>query len=256
MAVQSALIFRTYRFCLLSFLFVIFAFMRALKKYNKEGKVSKKIRLLIKEGYPQKQAVAIALSMRDDNKLEKGGKVKAVKKDDSGYSSVMKHLISKKGGTASDYENLMNAIAYHETGSQQRMSPDAVQLVTNPKTGKLEKSGVGRGLFMFEAGEKAGGITAINRTYREFKDAGIDIPSWLDEAYKKKSIDMSTLTPNQQRVAFLGNYLQHPKADLGKISKGTQSIRDFWGQYHHAGGASTDYKAFDESFKAYNKSNK
>ena len=38
-------------------------------------KVSKKIRLLKKEGYPHDQAVAIALSMRDSNKLAKGGKV-------------------------------------------------------------------------------------------------------------------------------------------------------------------------------------
>ena len=179
-----------------------------------------------------------------------------VKKDDSGYSSIMSHLISKKGGKAKDYEDLMDAISYHETGAQQRMKADAVQLVENPKTKKLEKTGVGRGLFMFEAGEKAGGITAINRTYKEFKDAGIDIPSWLDEAYKKKSVDMSKFPPSQQKVVFLGNYLQHPKADLGKVSAGKQSIRDFWGQYHHAGGASTDYKAFDESYKSYLKSNK
>ena len=185
--------------------------------------------------------------------VKKGVKVK---KDDSGYSSIMSHLISKKGGKAKDYEDLMDAISYHETGAQQRMKADAVQLVENPKTKKLEKTGVGRGLFMFEAGEKAGGITAINRTYKEFKDAGIDIPSWLDEAYKKKSVDMSKFTPSQQKVVFLGNYLQHPKADLGKVSAGKQSIRDFWGQYHHAGGASTDYKAFDESYKSYLKSNK
>lgn len=190
---------------------------------------------------------------KNGDPVKKGVKVK---KDDSGYSSIMSHLISKKGGKAKDYEDLMDAISYHETGAQQRMKADAVQLVENPKTKKLEKTGVGRGLFMFEAGEKAGGITAINRTYKEFKDAGIDIPSWLDEAYKKKSVDMSKFTPSQQKVVFLGNYLQHPKADLGKVSAGKQSIRDFWGQYHHAGGASTDYKAFDESYKSYLKSNK
>ena len=38
-------------------------------------KVSDKIRLLRKEGKPQEQAVAIALSMRDEGKLEKGGKI-------------------------------------------------------------------------------------------------------------------------------------------------------------------------------------
>ena len=39
-------------------------------------KVSKKIRLLKKEGYPHDQAVAIALSMRDSGKLARGGKYK------------------------------------------------------------------------------------------------------------------------------------------------------------------------------------
>ena len=38
-----------------------------------DDKVSDKIRLLREEGKPQDQAVAIALSMRDDGKLEKGG---------------------------------------------------------------------------------------------------------------------------------------------------------------------------------------
>ena len=49
-----------------------------IKGYAKGGKtmddkVSDKIRLLREEGKPQDQAVAIALSMRDDGKLEKGG---------------------------------------------------------------------------------------------------------------------------------------------------------------------------------------
>jgi hypothetical protein len=39
-----------------------------------DDKVSDKIRLLLKEGKPQDQAVAIALSMRDEGKLAKGGK--------------------------------------------------------------------------------------------------------------------------------------------------------------------------------------
>ena len=38
-----------------------------------DDKVSDKIRLLREEGKPQDQAVAIALSMRDEGKLEKGG---------------------------------------------------------------------------------------------------------------------------------------------------------------------------------------
>ena len=40
-----------------------------------DNKVSDKIRLLKDEGYPQDQAVAIALSMRDSGKLARGGEI-------------------------------------------------------------------------------------------------------------------------------------------------------------------------------------
>ena len=50
-----------------------------------DDKVSDKIRLLRKEGKPQDQAVAIALSMRDKGKLEDGGKVKGSDKYGSWY---------------------------------------------------------------------------------------------------------------------------------------------------------------------------
>ena len=50
-----------------------------------DEKVSDKIRLLRKEGKPQDQAIAIALSMRDKGKLEHGGKVKGLDKYGSWY---------------------------------------------------------------------------------------------------------------------------------------------------------------------------
>tara|TARA_R100000406_G_scaffold55975_1_gene38341 strand:- start:302 stop:4249 length:3948 start_codon:yes stop_codon:yes gene_type:complete len=50
-----------------------------------DDKVSDKIRLLRKEGKPQDQAVAIALSMRDKGKLAHGGKVKGSDKYGSWY---------------------------------------------------------------------------------------------------------------------------------------------------------------------------
>ena len=84
----------------------------------------------------------------------------------------------------------------------------------------------------------------------------MSIPSWLEEAYKGKSIDASKLTADQQKVLFIGNYLQHPSADLGAYSSGKISERDFWGKFHHAGGSSTDYSAFDTSIKDYSKRNK
>ena len=172
------------------------------------------------------------------------------KKTDYGYGTAMQHLLDKKGGTAELYEDMMSAIAYHETGPQQRMKADAIQLIEDEE-GNLVPKGVGRGMFMFEAGEKAGGITAVNRTVREFKENNIEIPEWLETAYKSTSLDASTLTPEQQKVLFIGNYLQHPQANLGKYAKGEESIKDFWGKYHHAGGATTDYSAWEGSYKSY-----
>lgn len=168
------------------------------------------------------------------------------------YEIAMEHLISKKGGTAAEYEDLMNRIAFHETGAEQRMMPDAIQIITNEK-GEKVKGGVGRGLFQFEAGEKAGGITAVNRTYREYKDNNLTPPEFLEEAYKEKSLDASKLTAEQQKILFIGNYLQHPKANLKDWREGKVTTPQFWGQFHHAGGKSTDYDAFNESQKAYDK---
>jgi hypothetical protein len=185
-----------------------------------------------------------------------GGTVSVVKSDPpkkeakSDLQTFLDYTISKKGGKADDYIKLQDVIAFHETGARQRMSPTAIQEVAG-KDGNLERSGVGRGLFMFEAGEGAGGITAVNRTYNEYKQAGLNIPSWLDDLYKEKSLDASKLTADQQRILFLGNYLQHPKANLGDVVSGKMSYEDFWGKYHHAGGGTTDYGAFRESYNEY-----
>jgi hypothetical protein len=176
--------------------------------------------------------------------------IKTKKNNGSGYDAMMNHLISKKGGTPQQYEQLMDIIAYHETGPRQRMKSSAVQLIEDAE-GNLVPQGVGKGLFMFEAGEKADGITSVNRTYRELKDNNIPIPDWLEEAYKQKTLDASKLTAEQQKVLFIGKYLQHPSADLGKYASGDITAKDFWGKYHHAGGASTDYDLFEDSTASF-----
>ena len=172
----------------------------------------------------------------------------------SEFEKFLAYTIKKKGGTADQYQDLINAIAFHETGPNQRMAPNAVQLIE--VDGKIMPGGPGRGLFMFEEGEGMGGITAINRTYKEYKDAGLDIPDFLSEAYKEKSIDMSKLTEEQQKIVFLGNYLQHPKANFSDVMKGKQTYDEFWFNYHQAGGPDVKearLNAFQESQKARKK---
>ena len=46
---------------------------QSMQSYEKGGNIGDKIKLLKSEGYPQKQAVAIALDMKDRGKFEKGG---------------------------------------------------------------------------------------------------------------------------------------------------------------------------------------
>ena len=172
----------------------------------------------------------------------------------SEFEKFLAYTIKKKGGTAEQYADLMNSIAFHETGPQQRMSPNAVQLIERGDT--LVPEGPGRGLFMFEAGDDMGGITAVNRTYKEYKDAGMDVPEFLEKAYSMKSIDLSKYTPEQQKIIFLGNYLQHPKANFSKVMNGEESYEDFWFNYHQAGGPEVKderIRAFEESQKARSK---
>jgi hypothetical protein len=158
--------------------------------------------------------------------------------EDMGFQQMLDYTIKKKGGKPEQYIDLMNSIAYHETGAQQRMKPDAIQLVT--KDGKLQPIGAGRGMFMFEVGDDMGGVTAVNRTVKELKDAGLAVPSWLNTLYAQKSVDFSKLTADQQRFLFLGNYLQHPKANFSKYVNGELSSEDFWFNYHQAGGADVE----------------
>ena len=172
----------------------------------------------------------------------------------SAFDKFLAYTIKKKGGTAEQYADLMNSIAFHETGPQQRMSPNAVQLIERGDT--LAPEGPGRGLFMFEIGDDMGGITAVNRTYKEYKDAGLEVPEFLEKAYAQKSVDLSQYSPEQQKIIFLGNYLQHPKANFSKVMKGEESYEDFWFNYHQAGGddvREARVSAFQESEKARTK---
>lgn len=168
------------------------------------------------------------------------------------YTDLMNHLIDKKGGNAGIYEDLMNAIAFHESGPKQRMSASAIQISKDKKTGELY-DGPGRGMFQFEKGADRAGETAINRTINYFDRNKIPVPQWVKDLDAKEAgtLDFSELPEEQQRFLFITNYLQHEKADLGKVADGSQSFTEFWAQYHHAGGKTTDRGAFGESLGAY-----
>ena len=131
-------------------------------------------------------------------------------------------LIRKqKGGSPKDYRLLLDKIAYHES----KYDPES----------KQKDGGPGRGLYQFEEGDNLGGITAARRTKNYLNANNIRSPKWLDSVASNKSLDVSTLKPYQQDMLFLGNMMEHPRADFSKVMSGEQEPVDFWLNNHWAG---------------------
>lgn len=159
---------------------------------------------------------------------------------DKELKQLIEFLISKKGGSPSDYRLLLDKIGYHES----RSNPKSLQLGGGP----------GRGKYQFEIGKYQGGKTAANRAKRYYEDNGQDVPEWLKNINKDDSVDASKLSESQQDILFLTNMLNHPKADLGDVIGGKKSVEDFWADFHWAGDSkdrSDRIKSFNESMKNF-----
>jgi len=154
--------------------------------------------------------------------------------DDLKLEDLIEIIIADKGGTPQQYYDMMDYIAFHETGAEQRMKADAVQI-----TDDGSKDGPGKGLFMFETGYKRGANSAINRTVDYLQSKNIELPAWLRKASldskETKSYDVRNLNAEQQKMLFLGNHRMHPKANFSKVWSGEESITEFWLKYHWAG---------------------
>ena len=160
-----------------------------------------------------------------------------------GLNELLQLIIRDKGGSPQQYNQLMDYVAYHETGPEQRMDPAA----------KQKGGGPGRGLFQFEIGDDKGGNLAVNRTYNYLTRNNIDVPNWLYDIWEgKKSADLSKLNANQQKMLFLGYHREHPTSNFGNIWSGNQSIQDFWLKNHWAGteGSESKLDLFNKSMVA------
>ena len=122
----------------------------------------------------------------------------------------------------------MNKIAFHESKS----NPSAIQISDKTESG----FGPGRGLFQFETGEGQGANTAINRLIEQNEKV---VPSFL-EGISQSNYDVSSLSPEQQQIIFLRNFLQMPNVK-GKMPASfmgvdtDKELADYWAQHHHAG---------------------
>ena len=160
-----------------------------------------------------------------------------------GLNELLQLIIRDKGGLPQQYNQLMDYVAYHETGPEQRMDPAA----------KQKGGGPGRGLFQFEIGDDKGGNLAVNRTYNYLTRNNIEVPNWLYDIWEgKKSADLSKLNANQQKMLFLGYHSEHPTSNFGNIWSGNQSIQDFWLKNHWAGteGSESKLDLFNKSMVA------
>ena len=167
------------------------------------------------------------------------------------YKDMLANLADRWGQTPESMEMLMNRIASHESAGT--MDPSVHQYSGGP----------GRGLYQFEVGEGQGGATAGNRLINFLKKEGSDIPDWLGSQVGASglidSLDASKLSPEQQKMLFLGNYRMHPDASLKGVNEG--NLGDFWAKYHWAGDkkGSALYRkklnSFLDSQNAYNITN-
>jgi len=170
--------------------------------------------------------------------------------EEIGLNELLQLIIRDKGGSPQQYNQLMDYIAFHETGHEQRMDPKARQIT---KTGK--KDGVGRGLFMFEAGEGKGGNAAANRLHNYFKSLNINSPKWLlDIKGLNKNVDARELTSDQQKMLFLGNHRMRPESNFSNIWSGKQSYGDFWQKDHWVGLSKATEEEKREKLNLFNKS--
>lgn len=126
----------------------------------------------------------------------------------------------------------MNKIAFHES----KGVSDAIQQSDKTESG----IGPGRGLFQFEknwGGEQRGAETAITRLISEIGYT----PTFL-EGIGEGGYDISSLSPEQQQMIFLGNLLQMPQKEgegyLPSSFEGIdtdEELAEYWAQHHQAG---------------------
>ena len=168
---------------------------------------------------------------------------------------LLQFIVEDKGGTPQEYRDLMEYIAYHETGPvapglpDQRMDPKARQYTYDKKLKKYVQDGLGRGLFMYEAGEGKSGNSAVNRLYNYLtKTKNVAAPKWVENLQGlNKNVDVSKLSADQQKMLFLADHRMRDKSNFSELWDGTKDRPTWWADYHWAGDAE-DYEKKIQAF--------
>ena len=151
--------------------------------------------------------------------------------DEIGLNELLQLVINDKGGKSQQYRELMDYIAYHETGPEQRMDPKAVQITSDGK-----KDGYGRGLFMYEAGAGNSANSAANRLHEYLESKNLPSPQWLLQIQGyQRDVDATKLNADQQKMLFLGDHRMRDGSDFSKVWSGNQDFSEFWTYSHWRG---------------------
>ena len=150
------------------------------------------------------------------------------------YNSLLTEAADRWDLEPSQIEDYMDRIAFHESGGV----ADRLQ----------DNEGPGRGLFQFETGLNEGGHTAANRLKTELGRS----PEWMEVG--EEGLDASTLSPEQQKMLFLANYLQKPGKSSGMYDVTEDNLSDWWAREHWAGDKSEKegkIKTFEGNMNVY-----
>ena len=154
-------------------------------------------------------------------------------------------LMSKPRGSMGDGESIVEALDI--AADRKNVDPtDVLKKVLMPiafheSAGTMDPTlaqyggGPARGVMQYEPDSF---ITAVKRAKNHYKDKlNQDVPQWIS------SIDLSgdiqseivSLSADQQMAIAVYDMLEHPKADIGKVISGKQTIEDFWAEHWWAG---------------------
>lgn len=156
---------------------------------------------------------------------------------------ILEQIVREKGGDPELYLDLLNSIAYHETGPEDRMNPSTYQ----------KGSGAGKGLLQFEDDSL---LTAANRLSNYLGVLNAELPDFITDIQSGNITDATQLHPDLQYMLALGDLRMKSGIDLKDYAEGNLSRRDLWADYWWAGDRKErpeKIKAFDESYEDYKK---
>ena len=148
-------------------------------------------------------------------------------------------MVDSRGGNEKTWTDLADNVAFHESGPEQRMNPQARQIT---KGGK--KDGLGRGMFQFEPES----FETAKIRYKNVADA---VGYKLDENILNAGSALD-LSPKDQYTLFFANLIESP-AVLKDYADGKLSMADVWLKGHKNVSKKGNRKSFANSMEAAKK---